>query len=481
MATALKSKSFQRNLLLSIGGVFLLFAICFSVYQYKREKEYKIDILHSRLQMYNYEMVQTVGKDSMSSSRLFRDYVLHHQMEGLRVSVIDKEGRVIFDSYDTDVEALGNHLQRTEIQQALQEGSGYDIKRMSQSTHETYFYSATRFGDVIVRAAVPYSAELTRSLQADNTYIYYSGVLTLLLGIVLYYITHRISRHIGYLREFAMKAEEGEELDHELERRLPDDELGDISHTIIMLYWKLRHSEEEKVRIKRQLTQNAAHELKTPAASIHGYLESILDNRDMPEDKKKHFLERCYAQSERMNKLLLDMSALTKLDEIDDNRSEAQKDYRPVDVLQIIQSVLDDTALQLQEKGIAPSLQLPQHVEVLGDQSLIYSIFRNLIDNAIAYATGASLLKITCTEVEKEGRHFYEFLVSDNGSGVEAQHLTHLFERFYRVDKGRSRKLGGTGLGLAIVKNAVAAYGGQATALSTPGGGLTIRFTLARF
>ena len=481
MATALKSKSFQRNLLLSIGGVFLLFAVCFSVYQYKREKEYKIDILHSRLQMYNYEMVQTVGKDSMSCSRLFRDYVLHHQMEGLRVSVIDKEGRVIFDSYDTDVEALGNHLQRTEIQQALREGSGYDIKRMSQSTHETYFYSATRFGDVIVRAAVPYSAELTRSLQADNTYIYFSGVLTLLLGIVLYYITHRISRHIGYLREFAVKAEEGEKLDHELERRLPDDELGDISHTIIMLYWKLRHSEEEKVRIKRQLTQNAAHELKTPAASIHGYLESIIDNPDMPEDKKKHFLERCYAQSERMNKLLLDMSALTKLDEIDDNRSEARQDHRPVDVLQIIQSVLDETALQLQEKGIAPSLQLPQHVEVLGDQSLIYSIFRNLIDNAIAYATGASVLKITCTEVEKEGRHFYEFSVSDNGSGVEAQHLTHLFERFYRVDKGRSRKLGGTGLGLAIVKNAVAAHGGQATALSTPGGGLTIRFTLARF
>ncbi len=481
MATALKSKSFQRNLLLSIGGVFLLFAICFSVYQYKREKEYKIDILHSRLQMYNYEMVQTVGKDSMSSSRRFRDYVVHHQMEGLRVSVIDKEGRVIFDSYDTDVEALGNHLQRTEIQQALREGSGYDIKRMSQSTHETYFYSATRFDDVIVRAAVPYSAELTRSLQADNTYIYYSGVLTLLLGIVLYYITHRISRHIGYLREFAVKAEEGEKLDHELERRLPDDELGDISHTIIMLYWKLRHSEEEKVRIKRQLTQNAAHELKTPAASIHGYLESIIDNPDMPEDKKKHFLERCFAQSERMNKLLLDMSALTKLDEIDNNRSEARQAYRPVDVLQIIQSALDDTALQLQEKGIAPSLQLPQHVEVLGDQSLIYSIFRNLIDNAIAYATGASLLSITCAEVEKEGRHFYEFIVSDNGQGVEAQHLTHLFERFYRVDKGRSRKLGGTGLGLAIVKNAVVAHGGQATALSTPGGGLTIRFTIARF
>ena len=481
MATALKSKSFQRNLLFSIGGVFLLFAVCFSIYQYQREKEYKIDILHSRLQMYNYEMAKTLGEDSLTSNHLFCDYVERHNMEGLRVSIIDKNGRVVLDSYEPQVDSLGNHLQRTEIQQALHDGNGYDIKRLSQSTHETYFYSATRFGNVIVRAAVPYSAELTRSLQADNTYIYFAVALTLLLGIVLYLSTRRISRHIGYLREFAVKAEEGEELDHELERRLPDDELGDISHTIIMLYWKLRHSEEEKIRIKRQLTQNAAHELKTPAASIHGYLESILDHPDMPKEKKKHFLERCYAQSERMNKLLLDMSALTKLDEMDDNKSSARFEYRQVNVSQVIQNVLDDTALQLQNKGITPSLQVPQHVEVLGDTNLLYSIFRNLIDNAIAYATGATYLKIACTEVESEGCHYYEFAVSDNGSGVEPQHLEHIFERFYRVDKGRSRKLGGTGLGLAIVKNAVAAHGGTTTAMLTPGGGLTIKFTLARF
>ncbi len=481
MATVLRSKSFQRNLLLSIGGVFLLFAVCFSIYQYQREKEYKIDILHSRLQMYNYEMAQTLGEDSLTNSQLFRNYVERHQMEGLRVSLIDLEGRVILDSYDTNVDSLGNHLQREEIQQALRDGNGYDIKRMSQSTHETYFYSATRFGDVIVRAAVPYSAELTRSLQADNTYIYFAGVLTLLLGIVLYYITHRISRHIGYLREFAVKAEEGEELDRELEHRLPHDELGDISHTIIMLYWKLRHSEEDKLRIKRQLTQNAAHELKTPAATIHWYLESILDNPGMQEDKKRHFLERCYAQSERMSKLLLDMSALTKLDELDDNKTITRQAFCQVDVLQVIQNVLDDTSPQLHDKGIIPSLQLPRHVEVLGDQSLIYSIFRNLIDNAIAYATGASHLEIVCSEIETDGRHFYEFLVRDDGPGVEAQHLEHLFERFYRTDKGRSRKLGGTGLGLAIVKNAVAVHGGTTTALSSPGGGLTIRFTLARF
>ena len=152
-----------------------------------------------------------------------------------------------------------------------------------------------------------------------------------------------------------------------------------------------------------------------------------------------------------------------------------------VDVIQVIRNVIDDTDLQLQDKGIELKLQLLKQIEVQGDSSLLYSIFRNLIDNTISYAYGATRLVIACREIETEGRHFYEFNVSDNGQGVDPQHREHLFERFYRVDKGRSRKLGGTGLGLAIVKNAVMAHGGQTEALATPGGGLTIRFTLARF
>lgn len=470
MATVLRSKSFQKNLLISIGGIFLIFAVCFSIYQYKREKEYKIDILHSRLQMYNYEMERTLGEKNLTSDSLFNDYVSRHKVEGLRVSIINKDGCVLLDSYNGNVDSLENHLQRMEIKQALRDGNGYDIKRMSQSTHETYFYSATRFGDVIVRTAVPYSAELTRSLQADNTYIYFAVALTLLLSIALYLSTRRISRHIGYLREFAVKAEEGSELDHELERRLPDDELGDISHTIIQLYWKLRHSEEDKVRIKRQLTQNAAHELKTPAASIHGYLESIIDNPDMPADKRQYFLERCYAQSERMNKLLLDMAQLTKLDEMPVSTNQKTK----IDVANIIRNVIEDSALQLKEKNIIPYLDIPERLIVESPLSepdnTIYSIFRNLVDNAIAYATGATEIHISYK--------MNEFVFSDNGCGVSPEHLPYLFERFYRVDKGRSRKLGGTGLGLAIVKNAVAAHGGTIVAENTPGGGLTIRFTI---
>lgn len=470
MATALRSKSFQKNLLMSIGGTFVLFVICFISYQYHREREYKIDILQSRLQMYNYEMAQTLGEDSLIEEHAFLAYVKRHKLEGLRVTIIDTTGCVMLDSDNPNVKKLDNHLHRTEIQQALLSGNGYAIKRTSESTHETYFYSATRFGNVIVRTAVPYSAELTKSLQVDNTYIYFTITLSLLLGIMLYLSTHRISRHIGYLREFAVKAEDGEEIDHELERRLPDDELGDISHTIIMLYWKLRHSEEDKVRLKRQLTQNAAHELKTPAASIHGFLESILDHPEMPEEKKRHFLERCYAQSERINKLLLDMSTLTKLDEWPVQPHKKTD----IDIIPIINNVLDDTALQLNEKGIDARLNLPERLLIsspLNDSSsAFYSLFRNLIDNVVAYASGASYIELKYDSGE--------FLFADNGPGVEPQHLSHIFERFYRVDKGRSRKMGGTGLGLAIVKNIVMVHGGSVTAEHTPGGGLTTRFTL---
>ncbi len=488
MATRLRSKSFQKNLLFSIGGIFLLFAVCFIGYQYKREKAFKVDILHARLQVVNCRLMQTVGRDKLLDPQALRAFVDSCHIEGLRMTVIDQTGRVLIDSSGRDADSFNDHSSRVEIASAFRNGDGYSLKRTSVSTHETYFYSATRFDDIVVRTAVPYSTELARTLDVNNTYLYFLIGLALLLALTLYYNTSRIGRHIGYLREFAIKAEEGEELDHELERAMPDDELGDISHTVIALYWKLRHSEEDKVRLKRQLTQNAAHELKTPAASIHGYLESIIEHPDMPEEQRRHFLERCYAQSERMNKLLLDMATLTKLDE-----SPLLTHKRPatlVDVVELIHGMLDELSLDLKQHDITVVQRLPEQIAVRGDRSLLYSIFRNIIDNSLAYATGADRITITCKECDGADavtpvrqhapKRYYEFTVADNGQGVDVEHLSHLFERFYRVDKGRSRKAGGTGLGLAIVKNAVAVHGGTASAETTPGGGLTIRFTLER-
>ncbi len=467
-------KSFQLRLFISVGGIFLLFALFFGIYQYNREKVYKIEALECRLQNYNLGIYSALGKEGLLDPNLVDDYEKHHPMAGLRVTIIDTLGKVLLDSEQRDVSGMGNHRHRTEVATAIENGSGYDIKRESQSLHSTFFYSATRFDDLIVRVAIPYSPDLSRILSTDKDYITYTIIITLLLGWVLYRNTRRISHHIEYLRRFAQKVENGEKIDTEVEKKMPNDELADISQTIVALYMQLQHSEEDKQRIKRQLTLNVAHELKTPAASIQGFLESILQNPDIPEEKKQHFLQRCLAQSERMCNLLADMDSLTKIDEFGNNEGKTKLERRPVDVNAIIHAALDDTALQMQQKDILPTLDIPGSICVMGDPSLIYSIFRNLLDNSIAYATGATNINIS---YERKGE-LCLFTVADNGCGVPEEHLPHIFERFYRVDKGRSRKLGGTGLGLAIVKNAVTLHGGTCTAFNTPGGGLSISFTL---
>lgn len=480
MATRLKNRPFQNSLYLSIGATFLLFVVLVTIYQHRKSREYKIDILTAQLQAYSYKMSIELG-DRLLVPDVFYRYVDQNSLKKLRVTVIDTTGRVLIDSRRHDVAAMDNHKNRREVEQALRNGTGYDLKRKSETLDEAYFYCATRIGDNIVRTALPYSAEITKSLQMDYSYIWYTVIVVILLIFVLYHSTSRIRRHIGYLRDFAIKAQRNEPLDLELDRRLPDDELGEISHTITTLYWKLRHSEEEKERIKRQLTQNAAHELKTPVASIHGYLESIMEHPEMDDKTRQRFIERCYAQSKRMTKLMHDMSALTKLDEIEQNRTKSNEKDRSeeIDVAAVVRSVADELTLQLTEQDITVKTDMPDTIMLHADHSLVYSIFRNLFDNSIAYSGATRItIRAKALPVENASERAYEFLFMDNGVGVAPQHLARLFERFYRVDKGRSRKLGGTGLGLAIVKNAVTAHGGTCTAEMTHGGGLTVRFTL---
>ena len=228
--------------------------------------------------------------------------------------------------------------------------------------------------------------------------------------------------------------------------------------------------EEEQARLKRQLTQNIAHELKTPVSSIQGYIETMLNNPKMPATTQRTFLERSFAQSNRLTFLLRDISTLTRLDEAPD-----MLEREPVDVAQLVRNILNEVQLSLEERRITALNLLPQQLIVRGNASLLYSIFRNLTDNAIAYAGTDIQLLINCF---RQDEHYYYFSFADTGVGVAPEHLTRLFERFYRVDKGRSRKLGGTGLGLAIVKNAVLFHGGTIFAKNNPKGGLEFVFTL---
>ena len=230
-----------------------------------------------------------------------------------------------------------------------------------------------------------------------------------------------------------------------------------------------REQAENESRMRRELTQNIAHELKTPVASILGYTDTILDNPDMADEIRQQFILRTNAQAQRLAALLQDISTLNRMDYAAD-----MLQMERTDVSQIVADIVEETALALAQKRMTLKNCLPQSIIIHGNPSLIYSIFRNLIDNAICYAGEGTTIEISADE---QG-NLWHFTFSDNGVGIDAKHLPRIFERFYRIDKGRSRQMGGTGLGLAIVKNAVMLHGGSITASNRPNGGLQFDYML---
>ncbi len=451
-------------------AVFLVFAVSFIVFQQQREKQYKISTLTLKLANYN----ELLAEDLMlSHERHIQDFVNAHESKDLRITLVRPDGKVIFDNMRKDYRHFANHAKREEIAEALKEGIGTSVERRSKTMKHDYFYVASYFPKchLIVRTALPYNDDLAKSLQADQHYIWFALVAIFILTVVLYRFTNRLGKNISKLRIFAYKADHNESLEVEDLAKFPNDELGEIAERIIKMYKRIQTTRREQDILKRQLTQNIAHELKTPVASIQGYLETILDNPHINEEMKAQFLQRCYAQSERLTSLLHDISTLNRLDDGAD-----MIDFEAVDITQLVSDICKETTLAREERKMVFKNLLPERIVVKGNRSLLYSVFRNLTDNAIAYAGEGT----TMTLEAKEQGNKWHFVFCDNGQGVPAEHLPRLFERFYRVDKGRSRKMGGTGLGLAIVKNAVLLHGGTIRVNNQLDGGLKFEFTIKK-
>lgn len=581
---------FSQRLFLSVIFLFLGYAVCFMLFQYKREKAYKIELLNTQLQNYNNQLCDFLADHHGVNSDSMQSYVTTHMMPNLRVTLIEPSGKVVYDNTNVNWKSFANHSSRKEVQDALMYGSGYSISRPSESIQgEEYFYSARYYPPyrIIIRSALPYNLSLAEHLQADSGYLWFALIICLVLIFIFYRFTRKLGKSITKLQQFAMKADRNEPIDMDILQTFPKNELGEISQHIIKIYKRLHRAkealyiereklishlqtsheglgvftkerqeilvnnlftqyinnisdrnlrstneifdipelqpiieflnrnegnfskeekryamhlnknarsftleciifqdmsfeisinditqEEEQARLKRQLTQNIAHELKTPVSSIQGYLETIISNPNIPQENVRVFLERSYAQSNRLTFLLRDISVLTRMDEAPEL---VEKEL--VNLSKIVENILNEVALGLEEKHITVVNKLPSEVILTGSSSLLYSIFRNLTDNAIAYAGNDIQITINCF---REDEKFYYFSFSDTGVGVPEEHLNRLFERFYRVDKGRSRKLGGTGLGLAIVKNAVLFHGGTIFAKNMPKGGLEFVFTLKK-
>lgn len=229
---------------------------------------------------------------------------------------------------------------------------------------------------------------------------------------------------------------------------------------------------EKQRLLKQQLTSNIAHELKTPLASIKGYLETILNNQNIPDEKKIYFIEKAFAQSERLTDLLNDISLLNNIED-----AGGLFEFKSLVIRPVIRDVIENLKHRLNEKKIKCELDIDNEVIVNGNESLLFSVFQNLIENSINYAGKNST--ITILKYLEDDKYYY-FKFSDSGVGIKEEHLQRIFERFYRVDYGRSRETGGTGLGLSIVKNAIMLHKGEISVKNRPEGGLEYLFSLSK-
>ena len=428
MASEIKI-SFHKRLFLMLLAFSWAIVLCFIGFQYLREKEYKSQFLNAQLQQYNRHLLDTVEEGLP-----YEDYISTHDkpFEELRISIIALSGTVVYDN-TLSLDSLDNHRNRSEVANALSKGEGYNISRQSTSDGREYFYSATRGERVIVRTAIPYSNTLRDMLEADWSFLVVMVSISLAMSTLAYFTTRKLGKDIERVN--------------------------------------LYEAEQEKNRLKRQLTNNINHELKTPVASIQVCLETLLSGITLSEEKRQELIERCYTHNERLRRLLNDVSLITRME---DGSTLISKES--VIINEIINEVAEELNVMPDEERLILHTEFNEMVIIEGNTSLIGSIFSNLTENAIAYSEGKNIY-ITLLENSQE---LVRIRFEDDGKGVGKEQLPLLFERFYRVDKGRSRQKGGTGLGLAIVKHAVLFHGGTITVTNRPNGGLRFDFTLSK-
>ena len=334
---------------------------------------------------------------------------------------------------------------------------------------------------------LPFTKDIAVAISPVTTrfWLIFFGI-AIFVTIFAYVWSLFFSQNIRILKDFATRAAKNpKSIDTEF--HFPHDELGDISRQILKIYNERMeemeqrerdhkvalHAIEEKQRIKKELTGNINHELKTPVGVIQGYIDTIISNPDMDAELRNKFLIKAQQNVHRLSALIADITAITKLESGGKLVNVEEVNFH--DLVYTLDNFVKEA--QILPEEIEFRYDIPMGCSVVGNESLLNTVLLNLIKNTAAYSHGTEC----CLEFIGEDDELMHFRFYDNGVGVPPECLPHMFERFFRVNAGRSRDSGGTGLGLAIVEVTITSFGGTISVANRQPSGLEYKFSLPRF
>lgn len=405
----------------------------------------------------------------------------------LRLTLIDSTGKVLFDSSlpQDSIGKMENHSSRPEIEQARDRGLGHD-QRISASVGRPFLYAALRVAPFyhsqgilapirFIRIAKPMS-DIDQAFIDIRWKIFGGSALALLLiALLSFWTADRLTKPIHQLARIAASVQTGD-----LEAHFPhyaDDEIGHLADLLNDMLAKLRLDlvQLRKLeQVRSEFLGNVSHELRTPIFAVQGYLETLLNSEINDVQTRKEFITKAFSQSARLNNLLTDLIDISRIES-----GEMKMNFQPFDIHKMLARHTEELRNRAKEYSVSlffVNFNRPGKVMVEGDADRLGQVIVNLVDNAIKYNVPQGEVKIGYIETQKN----VEIFVHDTGRGIAAEHLPRIFERFYRVDKERSRAVGGTGLGLAIVKHIVEAHGGRVQVLSEVRKGSRFSFTLKK-
>ncbi len=457
---------YRYRLVIYLLILLVLLVLFFVLYSSRQSRGYSISTLQQELKTAVSQIT-----DSLAMGKKAQTLILDR---GIGFTLADTLGDVIYDSRQADISVPDNIASATEIVNAHASGEGSALRASVLESDTEYLFFAKKIDDYYIRTYSKFKI-LRPARVEDDTYFILIVILLTALIFSFIYILRRLSKPVSTYSELISAIKHNSKSLSDIE--FGNDELGDVGREIASTFSQL----EEAKRYKQQLSHNIAHELKTPLTGIRAYLETIISSEDMPEPQMRKFVSKAYSQAVRLSELVGEVATLNKLDEASEQGSSTQL-YKlsEVNINKCIEAILDEIGYKLEASNIAFESRLSSELKLYGSYDLIYSLFKNLIDNSIEH--GGQNITVTLAggieQVAGEGGYKINFTFSDSGRGVPEESLNRIFERFYRIDKGRTRKTGGTGLGLAIVKNAVMFHRGNIAAFSREGGGIVFKFCL---